>query len=130
MRERKRRSTASNVIGFVFVYFPIAPCIIIGCGHTESHTCSRRSSLSLSPSYSLFLALSLPLSCSTCGFFSCLLLRVLIQLNPVLIVDLMAANTAADIAAIVIVIIASCLAFFSFNLLAQIYKFMQPLIEN
>lgn len=126
MRERKRRSTASNVIGFVFVYFPIAPCIIIGCGHTESHTCSRRSSLSLSLSRSFRAALLQHLR----FFFSCLLLRVLIQLNPVLIVDLMAANTAADVAAIVIVIIASCLAFFSFNLLAQIYKFMQPLIEN
>lgn len=54
----RERDTASNVIGFVFVYFPIAPCIIIGCGHTESHTCSRRNNLSLSPSLSLSRSLS------------------------------------------------------------------------
>lgn len=95
--------------------------------HTPAVAAAVFPSLPLTLSFSLSQRRSLA---ALAVFFSCLLLRVLIQLNPVLIVDLMAANTAADIAAIVIVIIASCLAFFSFNLLAQIYKFMQPLIEN
>lgn len=97
---------------------------------TLSHTPAVAATIFLSLLHSLSRSLSAALLQHLRFFFSCLLLRVLIQLNPVLIAVLMAANTTAVVAAIVIVIIVSCLAFFSFNLLAQIYKFMQPLIEN